>query len=221
MLAKPDSIYYTLDDSTLLKTARSDPHGFIQHENELMIIDEIQRAPDLLLAIKKDVDENQAYGRYLLTGSAHIQSTPGVIESLAGRIKKIRLRPLTMGEIHGNPPTFIKNAFAEKFSPIHGTKYNKDDYLKEAILGGFPEPRALHESWERMGWHEDYLRSILEKDLQNIANIQKLDTMLNLVQMLASWSSKYMDISGICQKVNTSRPTVENYIHLLEALFIS
>jgi len=100
-LSRPGTIYRTLDDVTLLDSALDDPHGFVHHDDELMIIDEIQKALVLLQAIKKDVDENQLQGRFLLTGSANIQALPNVNESLAGRIKKIRLRPLVQGEIHG------------------------------------------------------------------------------------------------------------------------
>ena len=92
-------IYRTLDDVALLAAARADPHGFVAHGNGLMVIDEIQRAPSLLLAIKKEVDENPTPGRFLLTGSANIQSSPGVTESLAGRVAHQRLRPFSAGEI--------------------------------------------------------------------------------------------------------------------------
>ncbi|PKO59440.1 MAG: hypothetical protein CVU24_15335, partial [Betaproteobacteria bacterium HGW-Betaproteobacteria-18] len=82
----PSVIYRTLDDVALLAAARADPHGFVMHGANLMVIDEIQRAPTLLQAIKKEVDEHPAPGRFLLTGSANSQSSPGVAESLAGRV---------------------------------------------------------------------------------------------------------------------------------------
>jgi hypothetical protein len=93
------AIYRTLDDITLLNAAIDDPIGFVSHGDGLMIIDEVQRAPVLLTAVKKDVDENQKNGRFLITGSANIQTLPKVTESLAGRVRKVRLRPLAQGEI--------------------------------------------------------------------------------------------------------------------------
>ena len=106
------AIYRTLDDQTLLNAALEDPHGFVAHGDQLMIIDEVQRAPQLLAAVKKDVDENQRPGRFLLTGSANIMTLPKITESLAGRVRKVRLRPLAQGEIERNKPLFLEIARA-------------------------------------------------------------------------------------------------------------
>ena len=93
-VATKDTTYVTLDDLAMRELAQNDPHGFVQHESKMLIIDEVQRARDLLSAIKLVVDQNTQPGQFLLTGSANIPSLPGVQESLAGRIRKIRLRPL-------------------------------------------------------------------------------------------------------------------------------
>ena len=102
--------YRTLDDSTLKEAAGADPQGFIKRRTETLIIDEVQRIPALLPAIKKAVDEDTTPGQYLLTGSANIQSLPTVQESLAGRIAKIRLRPLSQGEVSRNRSRFLEFA---------------------------------------------------------------------------------------------------------------
>ena len=106
-LSSKDTDYRTLDDLTLKQAAESDPHGFVRHNARTLIIDEVQRVPDLLPAIKKLVDENTRPGQFLLTGSVNIQSLPSVQESLAGRIGKIRLRPFTQGELAKKQPRFI------------------------------------------------------------------------------------------------------------------
>src|SRR3990167_5258822 len=106
-----DIAYLNLDDTTLRAAAENDPQNFVKHNLKTLIIDEIQRAPSLLPAIKKVVDEETRPGQYLLTGSANIQSLPNTQESLAGRITKIRLRPLTQGEMTGANPTFIDDVF--------------------------------------------------------------------------------------------------------------
>ena len=165
---RPDTLYRTLDDSLLLNAALNDPKGFIRHENELMIIDEVQHAPILLPAIKKDVDENQNLGRFLLTGSANIQSLPGVTESLAGRVSKIRLRPLALGEIYGTQPDFLERAFRQEFKARQAFRtgmsaagdaldvsWDKDMYLSEAFRGGYPEARSLDDEKDWRGWHKD------------------------------------------------------------------
>ena len=118
-----------------------DPEGFVSHGDELMIIDEVQRSPSLLQAVKKNVDENKNYGRFLLTGSANILSGPTAQESLAGRVTHIRLRPLSMGEINHKDPDFVENAFNGKlYATMPDKHYCKDDYLRLALIGGYPAP---------------------------------------------------------------------------------
>jgi len=103
--------YITLDDQTVLAAAQSDPAGFIRGIDQA-IIDEIQRAPGLLLAIKKTIDEDYRPGRFLLTGSANVLTLPRVADSLAGRMETIRMLPLANAEIEGRTPTFMERLFA-------------------------------------------------------------------------------------------------------------
>lgn len=216
-----DVIYRTLDDSTLLAAAQSDPHEFISHNKKLMIIDEVQRAPILLQAIKKDVDVNQKNGRFLLTGSANIQSLPGVTESLAGRVSKVRLRPLSQGEIFGGKPDFLEIAFAKKFRSLSAKSYtnSKADYIKMAFKGGYPEAIKLKEK-EITKWHKDYLNSLIERDLKDLINIRRQSSIKKLLEVLAAWSSKFMDVSMIGSNLALARQTIESYINALEALYL-
>jgi len=218
----PQIIYRTLDEPQLLEAALTDPEGFVSHGDELMIIDEVQRAPILLPIVKKNVDENQNYGRFLLTGSANIRSLPSATESLAGRVHKIRLRPLALGEVHGNPPQFIHNAFEGKFNihkPNSNHSYNKDTYLSMAFYGGYPEVKGLPEERIRR-WHKDYIDTIIEHDLKDISNIRRKDGMYKLLNVLAAWSTKFMNVSSICGELSIKRPTVESYINALEVLYL-
>lgn len=213
-----NTLYRTLDDHTLLQAAQNDPTGFLQHTSHLMIIDELQRAPLLLPAIKKIVDEDTRPGQFLVTGSSNIQSLPGVTESLAGRVKKLRLRPLSEGEIKGRQPTFLENAFAGSFGNYDVC--NRDDIINIAFRGGFPEAVSLENPLQRRSWHRDYLESLIERDLKDILNIQRQDSMKELLVILAAWSSKFMDVSHICSGLSIQRPTVESYINALEALYL-
>ena len=210
--------YRTLDDGTLREAAEIDPQGFIKHRTETLIIDEVQRVPSLLPAIKKAVDEDHRPGQYLLTGSANIQSFPTVRESLAGRIAKIRLRPLSQGEIKKKSPRFIESAFQQSFSQRHAD-YDRDAILEIAFRGGFPEPMAL-QSRGRKRWHTDYIGAILERDLKEIAKIHRKNAMRDLVSILASWSGKFMDLSAIGSNLSIQRATIESYIYALETLFL-
>jgi predicted AAA+ superfamily ATPase len=210
--------YRTLDDGTLRAAAENDPQGFIKRNTETLIIDEVQRIPSLLPAIKKAVDEDTRPGQYLLTGSANIQSIPTIKESLAGRIAKIRLRPLTQGEMREIDPRFIESAFKQSFSHSHA-HYDRDALLEIAFRGGFPEPMKLQDRG-RKRWHIDYINAILERDLKDITKIHRKNAMRELVNVLAAWSGKFMDLSAIGSGLSIQRSTIESYINALESLYL-
>ena len=217
-LQSDNTAYLTLDDTTLEAAAQNDPHTFVKHQSKTLIIDEIQRVPSLLTAIKKVVDEDNRPGQYLLTGSANIQALPNAQESLAGRVSNIRLRPLSQGEQQQKPSSFLERAFSGHFYKA-SKFYDRDMLLDIALRGGFPEALTL-DSLERKTWHLDYIQAMLERDLKDIANIQRQDAMRELVLVLAAWSSKFMDIASIGKGLSIRRPTVESYINALEALYL-
>jgi len=213
-----DIAYLNLDDTTLRAAAENDPQNFVKHNLKTLIIDEIQRAPSLLPAIKKVVDEETRPGQYLLTGSANIQALPSTQESLAGRVSKVRLRPLTQGEIKESLPDFLTHAFSQSFN-FPWTFYEKDAIIEMAFRGGFPEVLTL-EGRNQKKWHRDYLEALLERDLQDVAKIHRYDAMRELIKVLAAWSSKFLDTSSISSSLSIHRPTVASYINALEALYI-
>lgn len=217
-LVSADIAYRSLDDSEAREIAEIDPRGFVEHSGETLIIDEIQRVPDLLSAIKMKVDEDTRTGQYLLTGSANVQSLPQTRESLAGRVRKIRLRPLTQGEILGTSPDFLDRAFRQDFARPEQA-YDRNAMLDMSFRGGFPEAVTL-DGTERKLWHRDYMEALIERDLRDIARIQRRSAMRELVEVLAAWSGKFMDISAIGSRLSISRPTIETYINFLEAMYV-
>lgn len=224
-IAGQTAIYRSLDDVTLLAAALSDPQGFVRHADELMVIDEVQKALLLLPAIKQDVDSNTRAGRFLLTGSANIQALPAVAESLAGRVRTIRLRPLAQGELRGTKPIFLQNAFAEVFlpDPEHQATPDyslKDQYLLLALRGGYPEVLQQLDAREARRWLQDYLHALLDRDLRDIANIRRRDSMAVLLEVIAAWSSKFIDITAIGAGLGLARPTLQAYVNALETLYL-
>lgn len=218
-LVGKSTIYRTLDDLAMRHLAENDPHGYVKHGGRTLIIDEIQRVPALLSAIKKIVDEDTRPGQFLLTGSANIQSLPSIQESLAGRIRRVRLRPLAQGELLAAKPLFLKNAFRQSFSKQGEKTYDRKAILAMAFRGGFPEAIKLNEI-ERRKWHRDYIGALLERDLRDIARISRLSALQELVGILAAWSGKYMDITAIGSGLSIRRPTIESYLNALEALYL-
>ena len=214
-----DSVMYlTLDNINILEAVKRDPIGFLSHNKSTMIIDEIQRVPELLLSIKELVDQNDTPGQFLLTGSWNIRSSPNINESLAGRIRKIRLRTMSQGEISGTKPNFLKNIFEQKLI-MQKMPCSQDDIIKRALKGGYPEAIKL-ENYERKLWHKDYIASLLERDLKDIVNIRHISAMYDMISIMATWSSKFIDISAIGSHLSITRSTIETYINALESMYL-
>ena len=214
-----NSVFMPLDQNNVLDAALDDPAGFVKNESGTMIIDEIQKAPKLIPEIKYAVDNDKRPGQYLLTGSANIKSLPSVTESLAGRVKNIRLRPLTQGEMLRRPPGFLGRAFAGKF-PKQISGYDKSAIFDMAFRGGYPEAAALSTQSERKSWCADYMDVLMSRDLIDIANIKRYDALRRLIEILSAWSGKFMNLPTICSALGLSRPTAESYINALEALYL-
>ncbi|MCL2044657.1 MAG: ATP-binding protein [Treponema sp.] len=212
-------VFRTLDDKTTMMLAQQDPREFVKNRDETLVIDEIQKVPDLMPEIKLAVDKDNRNGQYLLTGSANIRTLPAISDSLAGRITHIRLRPLTQGEIMGCRPQFLEMAFEGSF-PMQIKNYDKEAIFDLAFRGGYPEAVRLTGTAERKQWFSDYIESLLERDLRDIENIRRQDALQDLVKILASWSSKYMDNAKIGAKMSLTKQTLETYINALERMFI-
>lgn len=210
--------YITLDDQTVLDAAQSDPAGFIRGLDRA-IIDEIQRAPDLLLAIKKTVDEDYRPGRFLLTGSANVLTLPRVADSLAGRMETIRMLPLARAEITGQTPTFLERLFAGKLQGDREAIVG-DDLIQLALFGGFPEAINRESERRRQDWARSYLTSVLTRDLRDIAEIEKLTELPKFVRLLAEHSGQLVNYSQFGSSINVSHKTGQRYVALLEQVFL-
>ncbi|KPH78172.1 ATPase AAA, partial [Bosea vaviloviae] len=173
--------YLTLDDPAVLAAATSDPSGLIRRLDRA-VIDEIQRAPNLTLAIKQAVDEDQRPGRFLITGSADILAMPKAAESLAGRIEIVTLLPLSRSEIAGRPPSsFIAQALAGN---IVDASHDTAGLPELVLAGGYPEAIARSSERRRRDWHRAYLRSVMERDAREISSAERLDRLPDLFGLL-------------------------------------
>ena len=217
-LSGEDVLYHTLDDIAIREAANRDPKGFLQNDAGMIIIDEIQHAPDLLPEIKRLVDLDTRPGQYMLTGSARLHDLPQVQESLAGRVARLRLRPLTQGEMASGPPDFLERVLNGEIGP-HDPDFSKKEFLQRALTGGYAEPGALSHRGRRR-WHRDYIDAILSRDLLDITNIRKIEALRQLVEVTAAWSSKLIDIAEIARGLAINRATVENHLAALRTVFL-
>jgi hypothetical protein len=202
----------------VLEAAQSDPAGFSRGLDRA-VIDEIQRAPDLLLAVKKTVDEDYRPGRFLLTGSANVLTLPRIADSLAGRMETIQMLPLARAEIEGRTPTFLDRLFEGKIESQRDAIVG-DDLVQLVLLGGFPEAISRESERRRQDWLRSYLTSILTRDLRDIAEVEKLTELPKFVRLLAEHSGQLVNYSQFGGGINVSHKTGQRYVGLLEQVFL-
>lgn len=209
--------YYTLDDENILNAAKEDPVGFIKRIDKA-IIDEIQRAPELLRTIKLSIDENRQPGRFLLTGSANLLSLPQIGDSLAGRMEILTLLPLSLSEINQSKSNFLHYAINQSW-PVQ-TPSQEIDIIAQVLAGGYPEMLLRSEPLRRHAWAKDYIKAIVERDIKDITSIEKLLEMPRLLEVIAQQSGKLTNFSQIGGQINLDSKTAQKYVGLLETLFL-
>lgn len=211
--------YLTLDEGVQLAAATRDPDGFISSLPDHVVIDEVQRAPDLFRAIKRSVDRDRRPGRFLLTGSADALVLPKVSESLAGRMEVLTLYPLSQGEIEGHREGFVDACFAENFRPKKTPALAWPELVERMVPGGFPEVLARKPA-RRGAWFGSYVTSILERDVRDLANIQALRELPRLLKLIAARSGGILNLSDLARDSQIPLTTLQRHWALLEAVFL-
>ncbi len=215
----PGARRYTLDDKAVRTVAQDDPHGFVRHApGEAVVIDEAQKAPDLLDAIKMVVDTDPSSGQYLLTGSSDLRFAKTVRDSLAGRLGRIRLRTLVQGEIAGRGPRFLATAFSGAFEASY-PELDKRGLIHLAFLGGYPEPLAYPQA-DRARWMRDYLGDLLGKDIRDVTEIRKMPVLRAAARWLLAHTAQFVTIDELAAKTAVSKATARNYTEALKALYL-
>ena len=210
--------FITLDDTTAFEAASTDPVGFVRGLDRA-VIDEVQRAPGLILAIKATVDADPRPGRFLLTGSADLMTLPRVADSLAGRMAIIRLLPLAQAELRGAAPDFLDKAFAG-LPPTFRTPVVGDSLVETVLAGGYPEALTRSEWRRRRDWHLDYIEAVVQRDVRDIARIEQLGSMPRLLRVLAEHSGQLVNYSGFGAPLGMNHVTTRKYVGVLENLFL-
>ncbi len=210
--------YYTLDNATTLDAARQDPVGFVRRINRA-VIDEIQRAPELLLAIKESVDTDQRPGRFLLIGSANLMTLPRVADSLAGRMEVVRLLPLAQSEIRTAGSSFLRDAFQNEARG--GEAIVGDDLMAAVLAGGYPEAIGRKTLSRRQDWYSDYIQAVVQRDVRDVAQIEQIAQMPRLLRILAEHSGQLVNYSGIGAAIGMNHITTQKYVGIFESLFIA
>lgn len=210
--------YLTLDDELTLLSAREDPVGMVRSLDQA-VIDEIQRAPQLLLAIKKSVDEDRRPGRFLLTGSANLMALPTVADSLAGRMETLSLLPLSQSEIEGQSGNWIDRVFcgqlAKPGSPALGR-----DLVERVLRGGYPQAMVRSTPKRRMAWCRQYMDALIQRDVRDVAGIDKLDQLPRFLRALAQTAGEMCNYTQLGGQVGLDGKTAARYMGVLEQMYL-
>jgi uncharacterized protein len=215
-----DADYFTLDEAATLAAARGDPDGFIAGLPERVILDEVQRAPDLFRAIKRSVDTNRKPGRFLLTGSAQALVLPRVAESLAGRMEVLTLWPFSPGEMAGRKEGFVDACFAREFKPGAFRETGWPSLAERIATGGYPEVVARTDVARRQAWFGSYITTILERDVRDLANVAGLRDLPRLLRLAASRAMGLLNFADLSRDAAMPQTTLQRYWALFEATFL-
>ncbi len=214
--------YVTLDDADTLALARSDPNSFLAALPDPVILDEIQRVPELLRALKLSVDRDRRPGRFLLTGSANLLLLPKLGDSLAGRMAILELQPLTVAEQARQPGGLLAAWLADRLRPSVSVRQKLDDPLDLAarvVAGGFPEPLTRTAARAR-NWHRDYVRALVERDAQDVSRVKDPRDLSRLLSLLALRTGELLNVTTLSNELDLRRETVEHHLAVCERLYL-
>jgi len=211
--------YVTFDDTVTRNAAESDPTGFVANLPERVILDEVQRAPDVFLAIKTEIDRRRLAGRFILTGSSNVLLVPQLADSLAGRMEILRLHPLAQCELAGKPAAFLDALFANEFK-MQSTERLGSELAERIAAGGFPAALARSSARRRAAWYRDYLEALVQRDVRELARISSLDAMPRLLASAAANTARLQNVSELAAPFQLSRPTIRDYMTLLQRIFL-
>ncbi len=217
----PGRRYLTLDERNYRRAAQEDPEGFVVSLPDFVTLDEIQKAPALLSAIKVSVDRDRRPGRFLLTGSANLMQLPTVSESLAGRMEIQTLHPLTEAEKAGNRGGFLEALLDGTLGPglPQAPAGWTTDVPERIVAGGYPEVRRRKPHRAR-SWHRNYTRQLLARDIRDVARIRDWLDVERLLELLAHRPGATLNVSRLANGLRLRRETVRRYLAVLERLFL-
>lgn len=211
--------YITLDDITQLDGARADPKRFIQDLPRPIVIDEIQKAPELLPAIKEEVDRKRKNGDFLLTGSANLLGYKKVTESLAGRMGVMELLPLSCREMANRADANLADDLFSAEWPNNKTPQSGNLLLDSLLQGGYPELQRIHTQRGRNLWFSSYVSTYIERDVRDIGELRHIDRFIHLLNILAPRSATLLNKAELSRTAGIEQKTLTNYLSLLEMVF--
>jgi predicted AAA+ superfamily ATPase len=216
--SRPGTVIRLLDDAATLRAAQDDPVSFVEHDG-LMVIDEVQLAPDLLRAIKVRVDLDPRPGQFLLTGSSRILALRTLPDALPGRMEVIELWPFSQGEMAGGSDGFVDAAFRHGTALDYSSSLRRRDYLERLVAGGFPEA-VRRAPRRRAAFFDSYVSTLIERDVLEISSIERRGDLLKLLALLAGRAGGLLVPAALASASGIPRTTLVRYLELLSSVFL-
>ncbi|MGF0118356.1 ATP-binding protein [Promicromonospora sp. Marseille-Q5078] len=221
VVAEDRGLLVTFDDELTRAAAQADPVGFLSQMTEgLLAIDEVQRVPELVLALKLVVDRDPRPGRFLLTGSANLLRLPATEDSLAGRAESIELHGFSQGELVGHKEQFVDRLLAGDTFLGTASDLVRNDYLERAVAGAYPEALSRPAGRRRNLWLENYLARIVERDAPDVSNLQRLGELPLILRVLAARDGGELNIAKVASDTGIPASTLVPHLELLETLYL-
>ena len=212
--------FVSLDDDDARELAANDPVAFMRNHEDGAVIDEIQRAPRLILALKRNVDDNPQPGRWLITGSVDLFKTAITPDSLAGRIEVIELLPLSQAEIEQRSTGgFVNRAFAGDFPGFAETGFT-DNLTSRVLTGGYPEVFLMANMRRRQDRLRMYAQMLAMRDLPGLLPVRKTAELAKLIEHATQTSGRLVNLSRMAAGLGVDYKTVDNRLTLLERMFL-
>ncbi|MCY3756729.1 MAG: ATP-binding protein, partial [Acidobacteria bacterium] len=215
-----DYKYISFDDTVVRDGAQADPMGFVADLPERVILDEIQRVPNLFSAIKLEVDRRRTPGRFILIGSTNVLLIPALSDSLAGRLQIVPLHPFAQSELAVQSGTVFLDALFGHGFEIRQTERLGKQLIERIVSGGFPAALTRPTALRQANWYRNYVQAQLQRDARDMARIRTLDALPRLLSAAASQTARLFNLTDLASHFQLSRPTIGDYVVILERLFL-
>ena len=210
----------TFDDDLQRAAAQADPMGYVADLPRRVVLDEVQRVPEIFTSLKAQIDRQREPGRFILTGSANVLLVPRLADSLAGRIENLRMHPLAQAELRRVPNAFLNRLFAADFRAGPCGKRLGKELAQHIVTGGFPAALARTSPHRRSAWYRNYADTLLQRDIRELARIAALDALPRLLSLAAGQTARLLNVTDLAAPFHISRPTIREYLTLLMRIFV-
>ncbi len=211
--------YLSFDDEVLRASAQADPAGFVADLPGKAVLDEVQRVPALFASIKAAVDRDRSPGRFILTGSANVLRVPRLADSLTGRLEILRLHPLAQAELARKRSRFLETLFAGGFKARTRPRLGRE-LAERVAAGGYPAALARPTTRRRTAWYRDYIETLVQRDIRDLARISAPDALPRLLKLAAGQTARLLNVADLAAPFQLSRPTIRDYVMLLAQVFL-